>query len=86
MAMTKLIWVSYSICEMGRLGSPCIIYMPRSRQLFCKQTTDIINSLCGSHMPADIFCLFVCVEVLRPSQPNGVMSSAVSLHTFTGQA
>ena len=34
------------------------------------------------------FFLFVCVEVLRPSQPNGVMSSAVSLpnHTFTGQA
>ena len=25
--------------------------------------------------------LFVCVEVLRPSQPNGVMSSAVSLPT-----
>ena len=33
------------------------------------------------------FLKFVCVEVLRPSQPNGVMSSAVSLpnHTFTGQ-
>ena len=32
--------------------------------------------------------MFVCVEVLRPSQPNGVMSSAVSLpnSTFTGQA
>ena len=32
--------------------------------------------------------MFVCVEVLRPSQPNGVMSSAVSLpnHMFTGQA
>ena len=32
--------------------------------------------------------MFVCVEVLRPSQPNGVMSSAVSLsnHIFTGQA
>ena len=32
--------------------------------------------------------VFVCVEILRPSQPNGVMSSAVSLpnHTFTGQA
>ena len=31
---------------------------------------------------------YVCVEVLQPSQPNGVMSSAVSLpnHTFTGQA
>ena len=30
---------------------------------------------------------FVCVEVLRPSQPNGVMSSAVCLpnHTFAGQ-
>ena len=35
-----------------------------------------------------LIVLFVCVEVLRPSQPNGVMSSAVSLpnHTFTGQA
>ena len=32
--------------------------------------------------------MFVCVEVSRPSQPNGVMSSVVSLpnHTFTGQA
>ena len=32
--------------------------------------------------------MFVCVEVLLPSKPNGVMSSAVSLpnHTFTGQA
>ena len=31
---------------------------------------------------------FVCFEVLPPSQPNGVMSSAVSLpkHRFTGQA
>ena len=30
---------------------------------------------------------FVCVEILRPSQPSWVMSSAVSLpnHTFTGQ-
>ena len=32
--------------------------------------------------------LFICVEVLRLSQLNGVMSSAVILtnHTFTGQA
>ena len=39
-------------------------------------------------MSADSADLFVCDEVLRPSQPNGVMSSAVSLpnHTFTGQA
>ena len=35
-----------------------------------------------------LFQRFVCVEVLWPSQPNGVMSSAVSLpnHTLTGQA
>ena len=32
--------------------------------------------------------LFVCVEVLWPSQPNGVMLSAVRLpnHILTGQA
>ena len=31
---------------------------------------------------------FVCVEILQPSQPNGVMSIPVSLpnQTFTGQA
>ena len=31
-------------------------------------------------------CFCVCVEVLQPSQPNGVMSSAFSLpnHTLTG--
>ena len=35
-----------------------------------------------------LLLLFVCVEVLQPSQHNGVMSSEVSLpnHTFTGQA
>ena len=39
----------------------------------------------GPSFPAS---LLVCVEVLWPSQPNGVMSSAVSLpnHMFTGQA
>ena len=38
--------------------------------------------------PASGLEVIVCVEVLRPSQPSGVMSSAVSLpnHTFTGQA
>ena len=35
-----------------------------------------------------LLLFFVCVEVLRPSQPNGVMLSVVSLpnHMFTGQA
>ena len=60
--------------------------------------------LCCPHMPKDTLLnviaqmyfhvalhiseKFVCVEVLRPSQSNGVMSSRVSLpnHTFTGQA
>ena len=38
--------------------------------------------------PIKFWVLFVCVEVLQPSQPNGVMSSPVSLpnHMFTGQA
>ena len=40
------------------------------------------------HGRGRLFVCVVCVEVLRPSQPNGVMSSAVCLlnHTFTGQA
>ena len=32
---------------------------------------------------AYLISIFVCVEVLRPSRPNGVMSSAVSLHNHT---
>ena len=49
------------------------------------------RSLCSYYASASVFIislLVVCVEVLRPSQPNGVISSAVSLpnHTFTGQA
>ena len=30
-------------------------------------------------------CLFVCVDVLRPSQPNGVILSVVSLPNERGQ-
>ena len=42
----------------------------------------------GTEPPAEFRRVFFCVEVLRPSQSNGVMSSAVSLpnHTFTGHA
>ena len=41
-----------------------------------------------NHNLATLLSMFACVEVLWPSQPNGVMPSAVSLpnHTFTGQA
>ena len=39
-------------------------------------------------LPCFLRSLLVCVEVLQPSQPNGVMLSVISLpnHTFTGQA
>ena len=46
------------------------------------QTTDL-SDLGTIFQP----CLFVCVEVLWPSQPIGVMMSIfLSNHTFTGQA
>ena len=43
-------------------------------------------TICANIVDSD--SLFVCFEVLRPSQPNGVMLSTVSLpsHMFTGQA
>ena len=46
--------------------------------------TILVLEFCQIHFTT----LFVCVEVLRPRQPIGVMSSVVSLpnHTFTGQA
>ena len=48
------------------------------------------NVVSGKTIALHVFCTVfcVCVEVLRPSQPSGVMSSAVSLpnHTFIGQA
>ena len=55
----------------------CLLNKPRDRSRLSKS-----SKLLGHPM------MFVCVVVLRPSQPSGVMSSAVSLpnHTFTGQA
>ena len=49
---------------------------------------DMISPTPCTHSPNLSGIEFVCVEVLRPSEPNGVMSSVVSLpdHTFTGQA
>ena len=54
-------------------------------------TNGYMNVTCivkGRKLIQTVCPLFVCFEVFRPSQPNGVMSSAVSLpnHTFTGQA
>ena len=51
-------------------------------------TLHSIYPICSLHAILHIIQVLVCVEVLRPSQPNGVMLSMVSLpnHTFTGQA
>ena len=52
------------------------------RLLFCKFFPNLLTHY---HF---VYWGFVCAEVFRPSQPEGVMSSTVSLpnHTFTGQA
>ena len=53
------------------------------KDLLRSLVNDVINYNLRNNTNYDL--PFVCV--LRPSQPNGVMSSAVSLpnHTFTGQ-
>ena len=65
-----------AVCD---CGTPWTFLLPFF-VLFC-----IVLFLCFSVPLALQLCC--CVEVLRPSQPNGVMSSAFSLpnHTFTGQ-
>ena len=57
-----------------------------SLMMKCKTATLSMGDL-YVYAQTHIVCLFACVEILRPIQPNGVMSSAVSLlsHTFTGQ-
>ena len=48
----------------------------------------VANSFLSEKNPFQKELLFVCVEVLWPSQPHGVMLSVDSLpnHSFTGQA
>ena len=48
----------------------------------------LMPKCCTERQSESNYILFVCVEVLRPSQLNGVMPSVVSLpnHTSTGQA
>ena len=78
----------------GKNLLPEVSFFPFRADLFLeggKTIVTYLSSLKSIHLPKGIigiFIIFVCVEVLRPSQPNGVMSSAVSLpnHTFTGQA
>ena len=50
--------------------------------------TALVNSVDSDQTISSSPISLVVVEVLWPSQPNGVMSRVVSLpnHTFTGQA
>ena len=57
--------------------------------VFSRQGTYILSSFRYIlNMDAKLLLLFMSVKVLWPSQPTGVMSSAVTLHnqTFTGQS
>ena len=84
-----------NICFRGEIrkifcGYPLLSVAMRQR-LCCPHEETLhpwLSKICPVKDSDRTVCLFVCVEVLLPSQPNGVMSSAVSLpnHTFTGQA
>ena len=62
--------------------------MKKKNQFFFSANFQFLDIKFSIYLNRRVFVMFVCVEVLRPSQPNGVMSSAVSLpnHTFAGQA
>ena len=70
--------------------STVILSLLLNQEGSCQCLTKEYAYLLGKVYERQIYqnAVFVCVEVLRPSQPNWVMSSAVSLlnHTFTGQA
>ena len=70
--------INFRLVELNN-NPPKVIYMYEGDRKFL-QTHCILDN-------HGIY-LFVCVEVLRPCQPNCVMSSSVSLpnHTFTGKA
>ena len=65
-------------------------YIPKYIIKFNTKSHKLLNEAGrGIKIPKEsYYLLFVCVEVLQPSQHNEVMSSAVNLsnQTFTGQA
>ena len=68
--------------------SACLIQVSFKGTAFLQeQNVGLIKIGCLLNRGCHYF-VCVCVEVLPPSQPNGVMLSAVNLpnHTFTGQA
>ena len=81
------------LCVLTRDASlRCFLCVPTT-YIFVRNMGPVVQSIASLTLVVKmltvlVFVCFVCVEVLRPSQPNGVMSSVVSLpnHTFTGQA
>ena len=83
--------------DLGPVTGPIQNYLVKDNLLI--SITNLDNSIVENNTadqgpvtgPIQIYLVnaisFVCVEVLRSSQPNGVMSSVVSLpnHTFTEQ-
>ena len=69
---------------------PTLFYACKTWTVYQKHAKRLnhFHTSCLRKVLKNIFCVCVCVEVLRPSQPSGVMSSVVSLpnNTFTGQA
>ena len=81
-----IVQISLKICFKNQLHANSISNYFESINLSISSIHNII--LLWRNKAYDVgIHLFVCVEVLRPSQPNGVMLSAVSLpnHMFTGQ-
>ena len=80
------VWTFFPYKCIGKQNWPC------RKKVNCQCRTIILAIFVDLRSP--MICAkiqpqgFVCVEALRLSQPNVVMSSAVSLpyHTFTGQA
>ena len=79
----KIQFISKMISRILHSWSFHVKYLKHAEVSFHKKSYELITNVSSS-----VHVMFVCVEVLRPSQPNGVMSSAVSLpyHTFTGQS
>ena len=79
------------MCVLIIFSNPLYIFFVSKDRLAASMLLFIqlhIMSIFNQKLLIFFFVLFVCVAVLQPSQPNGVMSSAISLpsHTFTGQA
>ena len=71
----------YIICNELYVNNPLL------KAIFLDKQHDA-SAILVNKVSSKYWILFVCVEVLQPSQPKGVMSSTVSLpnHTFTEQA